>query len=349
MTLLKKALTLSNRPIKQFSVGRMSKTCTFCGSKRFAKEILSSCCLNGKVALPSRAEIPQQLKELIANSDFKNNIRKYNQGMAWTSLGANVDQRFANQQNGFYTFRIQGQLHHKIGSLLPGDNELAKFGQIYFMDSQDQGQRRADIFDLCPQIFRKLKEILNYCQNPYIGIFKQARDVTDIPSLSIRIFANDPDPRRYNAPSTSEVAALIFEDENCDDSRDIILTKQNGQLKRIKSTHVAYDALSYPILFPFGQPGWSPALTRQGDSKKITLMDYNKYYLQCRSTYNVFHNAGRLFQQYVVDAYARIEQDRLLFLRFNQKKLRAECYQGVHDRILDNNQQRIGKNIVFTK
>jgi hypothetical protein len=170
--------------------------------------------------------------------------------------------------------------------------------------------------------------------------------ITACTNLSIKIYHKISDPRRYNSPSTSEVAALIFEQVNCEDARDIILKKQSGQLQRIKSTHQGYDSLSYPILFPHGQPGWTPTLMRnQTDSKKITLMDYTKYYLQCRSTFNILHYAGRLFQQYVVDQYARIEQDRLTFLRFNQKKLRAECYQGVHDRILNNNQDRIG--IIF--
>lgn len=77
-------------------------------------------------------------------------------------------------------------------------------------------------------------------------------------------------------------------------------------------------------------------------------MDYQKFYLQCRNDFNILHHAGRLFQQYVVDAYARIEQERLGFLRFNQKKLRAELYQGLHDRVIGiNNQGRIGRKVIL--
>jgi len=82
-------------------------------------------------------------------------------------------------------------------------------------------------------------------------------------------------------------------------------------------------------------------------TSKVTLMDYQKYYLQCRNNYNILHHSGRLFQQYCVDSYARIEQDRLQFLRFNQKKIRAELYQGLHDRIINNDESRIGKRIVL--
>ena len=41
-----------------------------------------------------------------------------------------------------------------------------------------------------------------------------------------------------------------------------------------------------------------------------------------------------MFQEYVVDAYAQIEQCRLNYLRFNQDKLRSEVYQGIVDAAL---------------
>ena len=145
------------------------------------------------------------------------------------------------------------------------------------------------------------------------------------------------------------MAALILDQDNCTDSRDIIVKTHGGQLQRIKSTHQAYDSLSYPLLFPHGLAGWDPTLMRNfgSSTSKVTLMDYQKYYLQCRNNYNILHHSGRLFQQYCVDSYARIEQDRLQFLRFNQKKIRAELYQGFHDRIINSNESKIGKRIVF--
>ncbi|XP_034936543.1 uncharacterized protein [Chelonus insularis] len=39
----------------------------------------------------------------------------------------------------------------------------------------------------------------------------------------------------------------------------------------------------------------------------------------------------RLFQQWVVDSYVKVEEDRLNFSRFNQKQLRAESYEGLVD------------------
>ncbi|CAG8768652.1 12978_t:CDS:1, partial [Cetraspora pellucida] len=35
--------------------------------------------------------------------------------------------------------------------------------------------------------------------------------------------------------------------------------------------------------------------------------------------------------QYLVDAYASVEQNRLNFLKLNQKKIHAELYSGLQD------------------
>jgi len=50
-----------------------------------------------------------------------------------------------------------------------------------------------------------------------------------------------------------------------------------------------------------------------------------------------------------VDAYATIEQNRLKYLRLNQKKLRADLYQGLQDTIAagDNNIVAIGQRIIL--
>ena len=45
--------------------------------------------------------------------------------------------------------------------------------------------------------------------------------------------------------------------------------------------------------------------------------------------------AKRLFQQYLVDAYCKIETERLQFLRHEQTALRPDCYQDLRDVILD--------------
>lgn len=64
--------------------------------------------------------------------------------------------------------------------------------------------------------------------------------------------------------------------------------------------------------------------------------------------YNILHHTGRLFQQYIVDQFARIDQERLFYLRNNQRKIRAELYSGLEDHINRNDgEQRIGRKTVL--
>lgn len=93
--------------------------------------------------------------------------------------------------------------------------------------------------------------------------------------------------------------------------------------------------LQYPLLFPNGDYGFQLGLRKHGSLKNITLLEYGKYRLFQRYEINHItketswlHMGGDLFQQYLVDSYAMVEQNNLNFLRHNQTKIRAESYQG---------------------
>ena len=51
---------------------------------------------------------------------FIRSIRSYNSMFAFTSLGAKIDIGI-NRGPGPYVFKINGQVHHRIGSLLPDE------------------------------------------------------------------------------------------------------------------------------------------------------------------------------------------------------------------------------------
>lgn len=56
---------------------------------------------------------------------------------------------------------------------------------------------------------------------------------------------------------------------------------------------------------------------------------------------SVLHQGGRLFQQYVVDLRAKIEQETLRWIDGNQPTCRAEVYKGVEDAYLNENVVRL--------
>ncbi|XP_073394992.1 uncharacterized protein [Physcomitrium patens] len=249
---------------------------------------------------------------------------------------------------GVYTFRVNGELCHHIGNLQPDLDEGARFAQIYFLDDGLQTNRRMEIFDdLHRDVVNNIQEVLESI-NALVRGFKSSRDVLQRgQNMGLRISGEVPfgeHPRRYNRQVVPEVTAIVLDEQYMNFGRDIILHQRGGDLIRIKEIHPAYDALSYPLLFRDGRCGWSP--TFKVDTG-VTLKSYVQYLLQKRSESNVLHKAGRLFQQYVVDQYLRVEHENLLFIRQHQTELRVECYQGVVDALQEDNGARIGRRIVL--
>ena len=120
-------------------------------------------------------------------------------------------------------------------------------------------------------------------------------------------------------------------------TRDIVQYSRTGALKRVSEMSCHLDPLSYPLLYwspnAFGF-GWHPKMTHRADRQtasrtRLTAEQYYSYYLMRRDDNPLPHGAGRLFQQWVVDAYCKVEGQRLFFARNNQELLRAADYDAV--------------------
>jgi hypothetical protein len=162
---------------------------------------------------------------------------------------------------GAYCFRIQEGLCHRIGSLLPEENESPKYAQIYIYDSSENSHRAplSNRLSVVSHINRQTLDMLQSVMiniNPYVNAFKNMMEFVDRnPELvsDVRFVLkaeSTPDPRRYNAPSDeNEIAVLILgsgneqsEGNECS-SRDIVLRPQNsGMLQRINEKNYSYGA-----------------------------------------------------------------------------------------------------------
>ena len=110
------------------------------------------------------------------------------------------------------------------------------------------------------------------------------------------------------------------------------------QLTQLKHTYPTIDPMIYPIIFPNGEIGWrkdmqhAPA-RRTAIRTKLTQQQYYCYRFAIRPSFSAMHMCGKLFQQYMVDAYVKVEGERLLWNQFNQTQLRVEGYRGLMDHI----------------
>ncbi|XP_044456809.1 uncharacterized protein [Triticum aestivum] len=98
----------------------------------------------------------------------------------------------------------------------------------------------------------------------------------------------------------------------------------------------AYPQLSVPVSVLF--------------SLWVTMKEYYCYKFHTRpGIFNPILHGGRLFQQFAVDTYNKIESSRLDYIWHNQKKIRADLYQGLLDSIQagEQNGDAVGKQRVL--
>ena len=154
------------------------------------------------------------------------------------------------------SFRIQGQVYHLIGSIVPTQGESYKFAQIYFIGDKDSevATRSAIVDGLKPDIIRGINRLLHE-DNHCVEMFKVAKEIfeEDDTPTDVKIVINETKrpsgehSRRYNRPLSDDIAVLMPNDAT--NNRDIVLHYRDGGLRHISELHRSYDPLQYPLLF----------------------------------------------------------------------------------------------------
>lgn len=267
-------------------IGQMDKVCRHCQAIKYEKETPGMCCSNGKVKLPTLNEPPPALLNFFGpdplSRHFLQEIRKYNSCFQMTSFGAT---KIATMGGYMPTFKVQGQIYHKIGSLLPVPDQDTKFLQIYFMGNEDEeiNQRCAAIPGARRAIVADIQRMLHQ-ENQLVRVFKMALDQMPADDYRVVIRADktpsNEHERRFNAPTINEVAIVMVGQEF--ERRNIIIERRNTTLKRIAETHRSYDALQYPLLFCRGKDGYHfhikrvDPVTGEPTNKKVCINYYQQ-------------------------------------------------------------------------
>ena len=87
-------------------------------------------------------------------------------------------------------------------------------------------------------------------------------------------------------------------------------------------------AMQYLLLFPYGEDGFSLGIlkrlwgsTHESENSTLMMREYYAFFIQQRlNEGNTLISDGRLFQQYIVDAYCCIEGIRLRWIQKKRKK-----------------------------
>ncbi|XP_074364102.1 uncharacterized protein LOC141704837 [Apium graveolens] len=306
----------------------------------------------GQVTLPKIQPTPEYLHELhhdpVRGPKFLQNIRAYNSMVCMTSNGAQIDHS-VNKSKGPWVYRILGLHYHQYGTLMPNDSRTPKFCQLYIYDTQNEIENRLKVIgqvngnsidrDVLQGILNMLDEV-----NPLVSKFRMARDRFEedkIVDLKIFMKVHRSESGRENSMSNGdEVATLIVGDPTytCG-KRDILIHNKVLGLERISDLHPLMMSLQYPLLFPRGEDGFHEKIKYSNQNKVegkkreyVSIKGFYSYQFQVRPDEGqTLRNGGRLFQQFVVDAFSSVEQSRLILLSLNQDKLRSELYHNLRD------------------
>ncbi|GBL74446.1 hypothetical protein AVEN_220506-1 [Araneus ventricosus] len=346
----------------------MSEQCGFCGAVYWKEEKntahkYTKCCHDGKVQLPAFPDAPELLKVLLTENspdakNYRQRIREYNSAFAFASMGAQIK---PPRGTGPYCYRLHGQVYHRVSPLYASDQHKESYGQLYIFDSSEATEKRLSNNQNCLQhVFEKLDFMLREI-NPFAQSYLQMhRLVQEHPTTSVKmVFLEDKnlDMRRYNAPTLCTEVAAIFVGDNGEPpaNRDICVYPVGNTCQSISPLNQCCDPMTYPLLFPRGECSWNTGMEhveerRTAKRTRVTQLQYYAYRLSQRNGFSILHNSGKLFQQYIVDAYVKTEGSRLHFLRQNQKDLRIELYRGLLDALecrAHNENIRTGKLIIL--
>nr|CDJ83292.1 uncharacterized protein LOC100903664 [Haemonchus contortus] len=336
--------------------GPMNVVCESCGARHFRSEskggrrTFNDCCNHGTITLEHFTHYPEELRQLLTGQDaeakeFREHIRNYNSAFAFASIGAQLD----IPGRGPYCFRIHGQLYHRIGPALPEEGEPPRYGQVYILDTSMAADERAGNpanISCNPRLIRSLSTLfhaINVFAQAYrmlndVALEEEARAARERRSaMPVKMIfqGSNLDPRRYNEPTANEVAVVyVGEEGDVPVEHNLAVHLRSGGLRNIRVYDAGCDPLSYPILFPRGELGWHPNMRKNPSERRRTRITQKEYYsnmIAVRAGFNPLHFCGKLYQQFLVDSYVKVEQNRLNYDRTHQRELRADTYRGLAD------------------
>ncbi|RCV38049.1 hypothetical protein SETIT_8G110800v2 [Setaria italica] len=174
-----------------------------------------------------------------------------------------------------YVFKINGQVHHRIGSSLPDEGKPPAYAQLYIFDIENKVENRILIFDRDRGLVWLFDET-----NELVKSFRAARDMlaqSYCQPLRLRLLHDRSKAApQYSAPTGSEIAALIVGDFSEENRTPDIIKARGGGLRRISNLYSNYMALQYPILFPYGEEGFKLGIKYMEENRLRFIIKYNK-------------------------------------------------------------------------
>lgn len=301
--------------------------CLHCGTSLFFEEKSRTqwCCGSGSYNVQN---FPP-LTESFYNSDSFNKCpRAYNNLFAFSALG--VSHGFQHPDTGLAFIKIQGRIYHRVFDL--GYTNTTNPIGLYIEDNEER-QRLAAGLRLDRQIVTEINHFLHEV-NPLIDCFKQLHKETS-QEAHLR-FERTTRQTHGNIlgdmPLGNEIAAIISTERERFLPRCIAIWKTGANKPHtVDVFHPLYETFQYPLLYPHATAGW---YINKVDNKNAKLTQ-NKYVRCLLLSEPRFHDFGKLSEEWLVDMYCRIEEERLRFVSNmqNQSSMRLAPLHELQDNV----------------
>ncbi|XP_074346671.1 uncharacterized protein LOC141685451 [Apium graveolens] len=286
----------------------------------------SLCCQNGQIHLSKERPPPEPLASLLLGGEksrhYKQYIRVYKCMFQFTSTGGKIDNSI-NRGSSPYYFRLQCQNYHLVGSLVPLDGSCPKFCQLYIYDTHNEVENRINAMggasnNVDPDIVEEILSMLDK-NNELVKVFRMARnrfENEDLDEFKLVLISSQSSSGRPNhiTPLDEVTASIVSDDMDTENLDDKELDPDSTQRRH------------------------------------VSLREYYCYKIMIRTSEGLTpHLAGRLWQQYVVDQFAAIEQYRLEWVSMHQTTIHADLYNFVRDALSkgDHDPMHVGKSVIL--
>ena len=203
--------------------------------------------------------------------------------------------------NGPCNLILSGRTIHR---LMPGHDVSGPLR--WFLNDTQYPLNVANSLQVNNELLEKLRGLLMF-HNPLLHQFKK---LADEPSQEARL--------ELTVSDTNEIAAVIVPNRFGEIHERTLVSWKYGTDKPtfIKVTSALFLPLHYVLICPEGTLGWSPE-GEKGRNKITMLQFYRQMVLRCTA----LHLLGRLFNEFCVDIFSAIEENRLGWIRLNQSKI----------------------------
>ena len=230
-----------------------------------------------------------------------------------------------------------GQLYAETyNSVLPRDSALPRGNQLYFVETDGgkvmrQEQWAKTRISILGNLLNELNNV-NPLAKPYKTMFNYmaANPVAKCSLVFAKNMAKVAGVNRGVAhhPTGTEVAAIYTTVDDINGADLVLRPVKDDSVRRLSSWNPLADAVLFPLIFMHGEIGYHPKnnmrVSNVGRKTEVGVQEWHVHRVFERADKPQMAKSGKLFQQYVVASWIRVEDCRLHRARNNQETLRVE-------------------------